>query len=105
MAWKPKKPKIPKIPDIPNPVDVIKEGIENLTEAVQKEAQKEANTFADQYKNERGGGGDFEDCVVVVAAACAAAGAAKGGGPLGAALGAGAGVPLARIACRRVFPE
>lgn len=100
MAWKLKKPKI---------VEDIQKGAQKVADAlnpqqIQEAAQNDANALAVQYKEMRGGGGDFEDCVVVVAAGCAAAGAAKGGGPLGAALGAGAGVPLARIACRHVFP-
>lgn len=69
-----------------------------------KEAQSQANKFADRYKVEKDNKGDFDDCVVVVAAACAAVGAAYGG-VAGAALGAGAGVPAARLACRRVFPQ
>ena len=56
--------------------------------SIQRDAQKKANQLALDYKIARGGGGDFEDCVVVVAAA----------------LGASGGVPMARIACRKVFP-
>jgi hypothetical protein len=99
MAWKPKKPKI---------VEDIQKGAQKVADALNPQqiaeaAQNEANALAEQYKAARGGGGDFDDCVAVVAAGCAAAGAAKGG-PVGAAIGAGGGVPLARIACRRVFP-
>lgn len=105
MGWK--KPKWVK--------DIQKEA-QNLADAldprqIAEQAQAHANMLAVTYRDEHDGGGDFDDCVVVVAAGCAAAGATIGasGGPLsagvGAALGAGTGVPLARIACRRVFPE
>lgn len=92
--WRPPRIRPPRIPpiSIPNPL-----------EAAKRDLQNKANILAVQYKNARGGGGDFDDCVAVVAAGCAAYGASKGG-PWGAAIGAGGGVPLARIACRRVFP-
>lgn len=92
----------------PKFVEDIQREAQNLAnqlnpQQIAEAAQSEANMLADKYKAARGGGGDYEDCVAVVAAGCAAAGAAKGG-PVGAAIGAGGGVPLARIACRRVFP-
>lgn len=52
---------------------------------------------------------DFDDCVTVVAVGLAASRATIGtsgagiGAILGAAIGAGAGIPTTRIACRRIF--
>jgi hypothetical protein len=52
---------------------------------------------------------DFDDCVTVVASGLVASGAALGasaagvGAVLGAAIGAGAGIPAARIVCRRIY--
>ena len=105
MGWK--KPKWVK--------DVQKEA-QKLADAldpaqIAEQAQAHANMLAVAYRDDRDGGGDIADCIIVVSAACASAGASIGasGGPvsagIGAALGAGTGVPLARIACRRVFPE
>ena len=66
-------------------------------------SQRIANNLAVQY-SEKKENGDFDDCVVVVAAACVVAGAYYGG-PVGAALAVGGGIPVARLACRRVFEE
>lgn len=79
-------------PSIPNPI-----------EAAKKKLQGVANGLAVNYKNARGGGGGFDDCVTIVAAGTAAYGASQGG-VVGAAIGAGGGVPMARIACRAVYP-
>ncbi len=80
----------------------MQDEINKLGDAGKKQLEETALTMATEYKD--GGGSDFEDCVVAVAAGLAAYGASQSG-PLGAAIGAGAGIPCARIACRRVFPE
>ncbi|PFO12712.1 hypothetical protein COJ70_24395 [Priestia megaterium] len=69
----------------------------------QKKLQEFAYDACSEYaKAETNGPRDFCDCVHVVAAACAAAGA-EYAGPLGAALGADAGYPVARLACGRIY--
>ncbi|HDR7324512.1 TPA: hypothetical protein QCX00_002957 [Bacillus toyonensis] len=80
---------------VPNP---LRDG-SSIQEAIQKKADSLANAYQNTNPN-----GDFNDCVTIVAAGCAAYGATLSG-PLGAAIGAGAGVPAARIACHRIFPE
>lgn len=90
-GWKPPRIRLP-TPSLPNPLEAAKKKLQNF-----------ANSSALSYRAARGGNGDYEDCVAVVAAACAAYGASQGG-VVGAAIGAGGGVPFARIACRRAFP-
>ncbi|MGA2799661.1 MAG: hypothetical protein ABSE63_18925 [Thermoguttaceae bacterium] len=106
MGIKIKKPKLPEpskvVKEWQNKVKSCAKGIK--LPDIKKIAQHKADALAVAYQNTQGDGGDFEDCVVVVAAGCAALGAAEGG-VIGAALGAGGGVPLARISCRRVFPQ
>ncbi|NOJ73898.1 hypothetical protein [Paenibacillus alvei] len=98
------RPHFPDFPDFPDIPDFdIPNPFEALTDGLKKEYEKISNELAAQYQGEHPNG-DFDDCVVIVAAGCAAAGAAAGG-PLGAAVGAAGGVPAARIACRRIFPE
>lgn len=85
-------------------VKAVEETISDLGESVTDGIQDMADDLAAQYQSNHSGG-DYDDCVTVVAAGCAAAGAVVGGGPIGAAIGAAGGVPAARMACRRIFPE
>lgn len=77
---------------------------------VNDQLQGEADQLAARV-HDSGEASDYEDCVPIVTAGVAAAGAKLGasGGPwgaaVGAALGAGGGINMARIACRRAFPE
>lgn len=104
-GWRPPRIRPPRIrvPDIRIP------GVPNPIEAAKRDLQNKATQLAASYKSSNPNA-DQDDCVAVVAAGLAAYGAAKGssGGPwgaaFGAAIGAGGGVPLARIACRRIFP-
>jgi hypothetical protein len=85
-------------------VKAVEEAVSGLGESVTDGVQNMADDLAAQYQSNHGGG-DYDDCVMIVAAGCAAGGAVIGGGPIGAAIGAAGGVPAARIACRRIFPE
>lgn len=78
------------VPDvsIPNPIDEVNAMISN-------KAYDIALTIETT---------DYDDCVLATAAGLAAWGATLGG-PVGAGVGAGGGIPVAQIACRRVFDE
>ncbi|MFM7039441.1 MAG: hypothetical protein ACKO2L_17145 [Planctomycetaceae bacterium] len=88
----------------------LKQELKEMEDKARESLQLVADNAALVYVKENDSP-DFDDCVYVVAAACAGAAGAmgSGGGPWGAAgaaaLGAGAGVPLARIACRRLIPK
>jgi len=77
--------------------------LDNLDEKFKKAVTDAAENAATLYQSERPNG-DYDDCVVIAAAAAASGGAAMGG-VLGAAVGVGSGLPAARIACRRIFPQ
>ena len=83
--------------------------VTNPLKEVTEYLQNEAFSLAATAKSK--GTEDYKDCIPVVTAGVAAAGAKIGtlGGPwgtvVGAALGAGGGVNMARIACRRMFPK
>ncbi len=76
-----------------------------------KTLQSTANKLAVEYREDNDDGGDYDNCVLVVAASLAAAAssagwsAGPGGAAVAAALGTGGGIPLAKIACGRVFPK
>ncbi|QDS35858.1 hypothetical protein [Brevibacillus brevis] len=76
----------PEFPDIP---EELREGIQKL-----------ADDIADKYE-----GFDFDDCTKVVVAGCMSASAPYTMGTLDTLIAAGAAIPAARIACRRIFPE
>lgn len=83
--------------------------ISNPLKEVMEYLQEEAFSLAANAKSN--GTEDYKDCIPIVTAGVAATGAKIGtaGGPwgtvVGAALGAGGGVNMARIACRRMFPK
>ncbi|MBB6622552.1 hypothetical protein H7E67_03830 [Clostridium gasigenes] len=97
------KIKIPKI-DIPDLSISIPNPLEILEDSVMEKIHDVVDDLAQQYKENQGESGNFDDCVLVAASGCAAAGSAVGG-PAGAAIGAAGGLPAARLVCRRLFPE
>ncbi|HWO98847.1 MAG TPA: hypothetical protein VNM45_21535 [Bacillus sp. (in: firmicutes)] len=76
----------------------------DLSEADAETVMLMANDKALDYKDEVGGTGNFDDCVTVVAAQCVTISDSMDG-PVANALGKGAGVPAARLACSRIFPR
>lgn len=73
-------------------VDIV---FEKFTTAVNKEATKLAGMA------KANGIDEFQNCVLIVAAGLATWGAQLGG-PIGAAVGAGAGIPAAQLGCKSV---
>ncbi len=112
MGWKIKikKPKIVKDiqRELGNAGDAVANAVKSASPDMKKKIQAKAFALAQDYKDARGGGGGFDDCVTIVAAGLAAYGASLGKDPatcaIGAAVATGAGVPAARLACRQVYP-